>query len=100
MLGGPNEVPGAEPLAKAGCVLSFDGAMGPFEVALSLVVVAMIVLQVWLTRRVFRSTMFERKQKIMQAQLIWLLPIIGATLVFAVLQEERSQNPPSSHLKS
>ena len=74
--------------------------MGFLEVALGLLVVALVVFQVWLTRRVFRSTMFERKQKIWQAQLIWLLPIIGATLVFAVLQEERSQNRPSSHLKS
>lgn len=74
--------------------------MGLLEVALSLLVVALVVFQVWLTRRVFRSTMFERKQKIWQAQLIWLLPVIGATLVFAVLQEERSQNRPSSHLKS
>jgi hypothetical protein len=90
----------AQPLAKAGCVLSFDHAMSLFEVALSLAVAALVGFQVWLTRRVFRSTMFERKQKIWQAQLIWLLPIIGATLVFAVLQEERSQNRPSSHLKS
>ena len=74
--------------------------MSFLQVTFSLLAVALVVFQVWLTRRVFRSTMFERKQKIWQARLIWLLPIVGATLVFAVLQEERSQSRPSSHLKS
>jgi putative copper export protein len=73
--------------------------MSSFEVALSLVVAAVVVFQIWLTRRVFRSAMFERKQKIWQAQLIWLLPIVGAILVFGVLQEEQTPRGPSSHLK-
>jgi putative copper export protein len=81
-------------------VITLSRAMGLFEVAMGLVVACVVAFQIWLTRRVFRSTMFERKQKIWQAQLIWLLPIIGATLVFAVLQEERDQGGgPSSHLK-
>lgn len=74
--------------------------MGLFEVVLGLLAACVIAFQIWLTRRVFRSAMFERKQKIWQAQLIWLLPIIGATLVFAVLQEEKDQGGrPPSHLK-
>jgi hypothetical protein len=32
--------------------------------------------------------MYERKQKVWQAQLIWLLPVIGAGLVFTILQED------------
>jgi hypothetical protein len=45
--------------------------------------------------------MFERRQKVLQTQLIWLLPIIGAGLVFSILQEETSADrKPPSHLKS
>ncbi|AKT40358.1 uncharacterized protein CMC5_045110 [Chondromyces crocatus] len=52
----------------------------------------MVAFQVYLTVRVFRSGMYERKQKVWQAQLIWLVPIIGAGLVFTILQEdERSE---------
>ncbi len=59
-----------------------------FEIVLALVAVTVLAFQAWLTRRVFRSQLYERKQKIWQAQLIWLLPILGAGLVFTILQED------------
>lgn len=75
--------------------------MGFFEVSVGSLVALVVAFQAWLTVRVFRSTMFERRQKVLQAQLIWLLPIVGAGLVFSVLQEEsKTQQGPSSHLKS
>ena len=75
--------------------------MGFLEVSVGLVVVCVVAFQAWLTVRVFRSSMFERRQKLLQAQLIWLLPIVGAGLVFSILQEESpSSEGPSSHLKS
>ena len=81
-------------------MISLRLVMGLFEIVLGLLVACVIGFQIWLTRRVFRSAMFERKQKIWQAQLIWLVPIIGATLVFAVLSEEKDQGGrPPSHLK-
>ena len=50
--------------------------------------------------RITVVTAFERKQKVLQAQLIWLVPIIGAGLVFTVLQEEEraqgGKTPPSA----
>jgi hypothetical protein len=75
--------------------------MGVLEVGVGLVIVCLVAFQTWLTVRVFRSKMFERRQKVLQAQLIWLVPIIGAGLVFSILQEEApaDRNPPS-HLKS
>jgi hypothetical protein len=74
--------------------------MGFLEAAVGLVVVLVVAFQVWLTFRVFRSNMFERRQKVLQAQLIWLLPIIGAGLVFSILQEEAAADRgPTSHLK-
>jgi hypothetical protein len=75
--------------------------MGFLEVAVGVVIVGVVAFQTWLTVRVFRSTMFERRQKILQAQLIWLVPIVGAGLVFSVLQEERpADRAPTSHLRS
>lgn len=70
----------------------FDGILGALLLALA-------AFQTWLTVRVFKSRLFERKQKIMQAQLIWLLPILGAGLVFTILmEEERSNKTPPSQL--
>jgi hypothetical protein len=67
-----------------------------FDLIVLLAAVAVLAFQVWLTVRVFRSSMYERKQKIWQAQLIWLLPIFGAGIVFTILQEDtRAQRPPS-----
>jgi len=75
--------------------------MGIFEFAIGLVIVCMVVFQLWLTVRVFRSNMFERRQKWLQAQLIWLIPIIGAGLVYSVLQEEgAADRRPPPHLRS
>lgn len=62
--------------------------MGAFEVVVGAGLLAIVSFQVWLTWRVFQSNLFERKQKIWQAQLIWLLPVIGAGLVFSVLRDD------------
>jgi hypothetical protein len=77
-----------------------SGLMGTFEIIVGAVVLALVSFQVWLTVRVHRSKLYEPKQKLWQTQLIWLLPIVGAGLVFSILQEdERAQRPPSE-LKS
>lgn len=48
--------------------------------------------QGWVTYRVARTRVFERAQKLNQAKLIWLLPVLGAVMVFSVLhQEERAE---------
>lgn len=75
--------------------------MGPFEVIVGAAFLALVGFQIWLTVRVFRSRMYERNQKIWQAQMIWLLPIIGAGLVFSVLRDdEAAERGARSHLKS
>lgn len=51
-----------------------------------------LAFQGWVTYRVWRSRVFERAQKLNQAKLIWLLPVLGAIMVFSVLsQEERHE---------
>lgn len=74
--------------------------MDHFEIVIALALLALLSFQVWLTARVFRSRLYERKQKIWQAQLIWLVPVIGAGIVFSVLQEDdRAQRGVSSNLE-
>jgi hypothetical protein len=81
-------------------MVTFACNMGVFEIGFGIFVVCLLAFQAWLTVQVFRSDMYERKQKIMQAQLIWLIPIVGAGLVFSVLREETSRDRrPPSHLK-
>jgi hypothetical protein len=62
--------------------------MTGFDVFIVLGLLALIGLQVWATVRVFRSDLYEREQKWMQAKLIWLVPLIGAMLVLSVLKED------------
>jgi hypothetical protein len=74
--------------------------MSPFEIVIGVVLAAVFVFQAWLTRRVWKSNLYEHKQKIWQSQLIWLLPIIGAGLVFTILQEDRKAEQDAAQLKS
>ncbi|WP_438030576.1 hypothetical protein [Sorangium sp. So ce233] len=75
--------------------------MTPFDILVGTALAALLAFQVYVTVRVFRSRVYEPKQKVYQAQLVWLLPIIGAGLVFSILQEEdRSRRDASSHLRS
>jgi hypothetical protein len=62
--------------------------MTGFDVFIVLGFLALIGLQVWATVRVYRSDLYEREQKWMQAKLIWLVPLVGAMLVLSVLKEE------------
>jgi len=49
--------------------------------------------QGWVTFRVWKSRIYEKGQKVAQSKLIWLLPVLGAILVFSVLSsEERAED--------
>jgi tellurite resistance protein TehA-like permease len=62
------------------------------DLAAGIPLVIALGFQAWVTYRVWRSRVFERAQKLNQAKLIWLLPVLGAIMVFSVLsQEERNE---------
>lgn len=69
--------------------------MDSFDYVVTIAFLALAAFQVWLTVRVFRSTLYEQKQKIWQAQLIWLLPVLGAGLVFAALRNNEGETRKS-----
>jgi len=66
--------------------------MESFEIFLVVVLVAVAVFQGWLTVQVFKSGLYDRRQKVLQAQLIWLLPILGSGLVFTMLRDDLPSN--------
>jgi putative copper export protein len=74
--------------------------MPVFEILVATAALGVVAFQAWLTRRVFQSQLYERKQKIWQAQLIWLLPILGAGLVFSILQEDRKAEGDAARLNA
>ena len=49
---------------------------------------AALVFQIWVTVRLRRTQIFDPPQKSAQTKLIWLVPVIGAAIVFAVLVGE------------
>lgn len=59
----------------------------------AVLLVAVVIAQILLTVRVWRSRSYDREQKMAQTRLIWLLPVIGAVLVFGLMPPE---DDPSS----
>jgi len=60
---------------------------GSSSVVIFCLVVA-LVFQVWVTVRLRRTPLFDSPQKNAQTKLIWLVPVIGAAIVFSVLVGE------------
>jgi hypothetical protein len=58
-----------------------------------------LVFQVWVTVRLWRVDWFERAEKIAQSKLIWLLPILGAVMVYSMIVDEDEPPGPTSHLQ-
>lgn len=65
-----------------------------------LVFLALVAFQVWVSWRVWRTDIYLKSEKSAQFKLIWLLPLLGAVIVYSVLaDEDQRQGPPNSHLK-
>ena len=52
--------------------------------------VAALAFQIWVTLRVRRTPIYDGAQKSAQSKLIWLLPVVGAAIVFSVLMSEEA----------
>ena len=57
-----------------------------------------LVLQVLATRRVRRDISFEPEQRRLQLGLIWLIPLLGAAMVLAMLHGEPYDDGDYSHI--
>lgn len=66
---------------------------------LVLLLLAAVAFQVWVTLRLWRIEWFERNEKLAQSKLIWLLPILGAVMVYSVIADEEDPPGPTSYLR-
>jgi TRAP-type C4-dicarboxylate transport system permease small subunit len=66
---------------------------------LALLLAAAVAFQIWVTVRLWRTDWFERAEKVAQSKLIWLLPILGAVMVYSVIADEEEPPRPTSYLK-
>jgi len=57
-----------------------------------------ILFQSFVTYKVWRIDWFEKAEKIAQSKLIWLVPLLGAVMVYTVISDEDEPRGPTSHL--
>jgi hypothetical protein len=85
------------PCASAFASAEWRGMSGGNLIAWVLLV-ATVVFQVFVTRRVRRCSLFDGEQKRAQTKLIWFVPIVGAAVVFGVVaSEEEAMRPKREH---
>ncbi|WP_437725638.1 hypothetical protein [Sorangium sp. So ce861] len=58
-------------------------------------IAAAIVVQAYITARLWRSDLYSREHKIAQSALIWLLPVVGAIVVYAGLRQHDDVSRPT-----
>lgn len=74
--------------------------MSGFDFVYGLLLLGLVAAQIWLTVKVWRSKSYERSQKVLQSKLIWLLPVVGAVLVFSLMPEEEDDyRRPNNELR-
>lgn len=62
--------------------------------------IALVSFQIWVSWRVWRTDLYLKSEKSAQFKLIWLVPLLGAVIVYSVLSEEdHRQGPPNTHLR-
>jgi hypothetical protein len=72
----------------------------PMSILPALFFIALLAFQVWVSWRVWRTDLYLKTEKSAQFKLIWLVPLLGAVIIYSVLSEEdHRQGPPNSHLK-
>jgi hypothetical protein len=54
----------------------------------ALLLLGTLIFQIWVTLRVRKTPIYDDPQKREQTKLIWLLPVVGAAIVFSVLVSE------------
>ena len=65
-------------------------------VIIGCIVLILVALNVVATLRVRSSGLYTQSQKLMQLTLIWVVPLVGATLALAVAMSDTSRIHPGS----
>jgi len=81
--------------------MSCSARMTFTDVLIVLGLAVALAFQIWVTLRVWKTSIYEREQKLGQAKLIWLVPVLGAVICFSVLQqEEKAAGQPQKSQQS
>jgi len=51
-----------------------------------------LLFQGWVTWRIWRDEFFIHSEKVAQTKLVWLVPMLGAVLVFSMLSDEANHH--------
>jgi len=68
------------------------GAMSKGDFLAVFALIGAFAFQVWVTLQVRRSSLYEASEKRAQLRFIWLVPVLGAAVSFAML--EKDDRPP------
>ena len=55
-----------------------------------MVIGAVLAFQLYVTYRIWRTAVYDRQQKSNQWKLVWMVPLLGAAIVFSAIVEEES----------
>ena len=62
-------------------------------VLLIITIAVLIIINIYVSFRVFRCNFLTGFQKVAQTIIIWLIPMIGAILIFAFISNYNKPNP-------
>jgi len=64
------------------------------KIILAATALTVIILNIYVTIRVWRKSDFEKFQKIAQSIIIWVIPIIGALVILAFIKSDETPKGP------
>lgn len=69
--------------------------MDAYQVVFLLLLVLIVLVNVYVTIVVLRSELYERPQKLLQCTFIWLVPLLGAGLAYAIVRQRPEKGAES-----
>jgi len=63
-------------------------------IAVTLLVVALVISNIYATRLVLSEDTYEPSQKYCQIAIVWIIPIIGSVIVCGIILSERAESKP------
>ena len=63
----------------------------------TLLVAGLAILNVAVILAIVRTDVYSRNQKVVQSLVVWLLPVFGAVVVYAVYRSSREPSARKSH---
>ena len=49
---------------------------------------SLLIYQIWVSTKIWRSDQYDSKQRVLQLLIIWLLPLIGAVVCHSIVRND------------